>query len=614
MSGIFGIYSKTIINDPMLSVLKKWNQAYGLDANESVVLDHIVFGAAINRISQSRFLSSPVLHVGEVYAVIDAVVYNRDEVLKRLNLNEDYTFSDERLVLEIWLKEGTCGLQYVNGDFAGAVYDGRKLYLFRDHLGVRPLYWYMDEQQFVFSTDLRGILRIPGLDLRLNEEYLLANVCEVQIDLSEITDFARIKAIRTASVLEIDAKESGFTTKYQSYWKPGKRKICFDTKEKYQERLRELVVDAINRRIKVADAEKIGMEISGGLDSTVIAVLAKKAGADLIGYSWSPPINQTPLQDKDERIIIEQICTKYGIPCFYNFWNPDMETEKSIMRMEKEQVVPDSNTSYIADAMSIFSSKGARIGISGWGGDEGVSHRSNILELWMHHERYAYMKLQWSRARGPFRILRFGKRVLKNLIVDRDAFLNPSLKKNDIPDILKDEYVAGNIHKMQLLPFYFGIDPVSQIQSGGNRSRLEMAAIYGAENNIQYVFPFLDYRVMDYAVSVPRHLYLNQTQDRVIFRDTFQEEMGPLLYNLNRKIDVGFEKAREERRISETVIREYIRWMENRWDDAIWEKYFDNRKVRERMQRWIADPQKCYDELSVVFAIERCLRIQCFIK
>ena len=67
-------------------------------------------------------------------------------------------------------------------------------------------------------------------------------------------------------------------------------------------------------------------------------------------------------------------------------------------------------------------------------------------------------------------------------------------------------------------PLSFSYDPVSYIHQGGSRNRLDNVALYGAYNGVRYLIPYLDYRVIDYAVSIPRYQYLRGRRNRFVFR------------------------------------------------------------------------------------------------
>ena len=159
MSGIYG-YSLTGSSQTdgreILGGLEYWNRIYGREASGHRQLNMAGIGCHVEHFSEQFPHAEPVLEKNGRYAVVDALLYNRDELLSALKMDAISTISDEELLLK-WIDEkGWHALAQVNGDFAGAIYDPKagEWTLFRDHLGLRPLYLYLDSGFFAFSTDI----------------------------------------------------------------------------------------------------------------------------------------------------------------------------------------------------------------------------------------------------------------------------------------------------------------------------------------------------------------------------------------------------------------------------------------------------------------------------
>lgn len=608
MSGIYGYYLKEKQQkDDYITALAHWHEGYGKTASAQIVKDCVGLGCALNHIPASVPLDSPVLRKGNVVAVVDALIYNRDELAEVLPECEIAAMSDERLLLELYLESGADGLRKVNGDFAGAVYDGQTLTLFRDHMGIRPLYWYRDEKMVAFGTDMRGILSMPGTDNSLNEEFFYANATGYLVDESEVTDFACIKEVKPGYIVEI---RRDMSYEQSVFWRIGQKKVRLKTEQEYRNRMRELVTDAIKRRLAVVNGRTVGAELSGGMDSTVIAVMLQKLGADLQCYSWSPKLEDYPLQHHDEREIIEATCEQFGLKCEYGF-EDIAETEKYMSEnVEKEYLIPGIYNSFVNSSMKYFAGQKVDIIFSGWGGDEGVSHRSNPYELWYHGEYLAYLKLQWQRSPGRWRKpLRFLKRVKWNLTKDREFFLKPwnfyQANRMEELDVLQENFKSQWTNRATIRPEFFAYNPIKDIENGANRGRVETSVFVGAKYGGQYVYPFLDYRVEDFAVSIPRHLYWKGNEFRHIYRETFHGEMPDALYSYKYKDDPGrsvamdatFEGAEKQIEQAKRLLK-----LLNRSD---WERYLDFEKIKMKLGAEDAQPKGAILEL-----LARCHQVQ----
>ena len=328
--------------------------------------------------------------------------------------------SDEEFLFRYVRERGYDALAQVNGDFAGAIYDEEQntWTLFRDHMGIRPLYCYQDESILAFSTDLRGLAAIPGADLQINEEKLYLRMAGFN-DLTLCqTEFARINCIRPGSWTVV----SPCKTEEHIYWKLGQKKTRMKQDEDYQAELRRLITDSVKRRPDAVPGI-VGGELSGGLDSGVIDILISRLGREGRYFSWSYDPKDLPLQEgDDERKIILDICTQEHISCKLT----SLHKDRSLDYLFDELVPPYVNTRSLSEGSRYLKSQGANVVFTGHGGDEGVSHRCNLLELWHYREYMAFAKMIYGSTEGKrLRLLRTAKRMWHQITVVHPKFLKP---------------------------------------------------------------------------------------------------------------------------------------------------------------------------------------------
>ena len=423
----------------------------------------------------------------------------------------------------------------VNGDFAGAVYNekDKTWTLFRDHMGVRPLFYYMDDTVFAFSTDIIGLLALPGVNTSLNEEkFYLRMMGYNDLTLCN-TEFAGIHCVRPASVKTVSQNTSGFSENEMVYWKLKQKKIRMKTDEEYFTELRRLVTDSVKRRLDAVSGI-VGGELSGGMDSSVIAILISRLGRKGPYFSWSWSPEEFPLQEgDDERKIIFDICRQENIVCEFS---PKQKNEKTEDFLNKI-IPPHINTQSLSDGSAWLKSQGARVVFTGHGGDEGVSHRCSPFELWYHKEYLSFVRIFWDRTKGKkLRLLRTAKRMMHQIVVENPRYLKPYENKGvTARRFLNETFKERMDEKKQLQPLYFAYDPAAYFEQGGPRVRLDNVAYHGAQNGVRYMVPFLDYRVIDFAVSIPRRLYLGKGTNRYIYRQAFRKLMPESLYKMQYK-------------------------------------------------------------------------------
>lgn len=554
MSGIFG--QVNVNTEPEETELRKmlvWNGLYGRNKQDVAKAGNAALGCCINSDLEENKDISPVLH-GEkgVLAVIDALVYNRAELREKLKRSgqTDNTekLPDNSLLFEYIQRFGFNALAEINGDFAGAVYDPQNgaVTLFRDHMGIRPLFYTASDETIAFSTDIRGLFVVNGKKAMLSEKWLYRSLSGLnQVNICE-TEYENVFCVRPGTCITFPGE------KETVYWEPGKKKIRYRHEKEYTDRLRELITDAVKRRLDVCPG-KAGAELSGGLDSSVISILIKRLGREAVYYSWSPSAEALPYVENDERCLIDEICEREGITCNYGSTGykiregSDLYSE-SVNIFGEEYIrkngiagyvlPPYSNTMSICETAQFMREHGAKMVFTGHGGDEGVSHRSAAFELYYHHEYLSYLKFMWKSTENTKGFVRKLRRycisTVKNIKVGK--------KKTNIT-VVRDTGESGIINKKFALkhsgekinPFSFAYDPLDYVKNGGVRPRLDNVALYGAYSNVRYVVPYLDYRVIDFALSIPRRLYLKREMNRYIFRQAFKDILPDSLYRLDEK-------------------------------------------------------------------------------
>jgi asparagine synthase (glutamine-hydrolysing) len=103
----------------------------------------------------------------------DARIDNREEIYAALDLC-DADMADSTLILLLYEKYGEACVQHLIGDFVFAIWDEteQKLFCARDHMGVKPFFYYHDEHFFAFASEIKGLLYLPGIDKSINKQFL----------------------------------------------------------------------------------------------------------------------------------------------------------------------------------------------------------------------------------------------------------------------------------------------------------------------------------------------------------------------------------------------------------------------------------------------------------
>lgn len=611
MSGIFGFSIRNANADEIeetLGGLEYWNRLYGCQATDQQVIGHCAMGCHVEHFSDKFPWGGPILHFGRGNAVVDALLYNRDELLPMVNLPADSLISDEELLLKLCSEKGFDALTLVNGDFAGAIFDPDKeeWTLFRDHLGVRPLYFYRDRDRFVFATDLRGIVAAPGVDARFNGIYLYKSIVGGNSLSVRDTNFQHIRCVLPGSVCRFRMEEREFSERESVYWRIHRKKIRLGSDEAYRNELRRLVTDAVNRRCD-AFPGLLGAELSGGLDSGVIDILVNRHGRDAVYYSWSTDPARFPLrQGEDERKVILDICEQEQIECKYL----GIEERFNFQYTLDHVMPPFVNTVQLSYGSKWMSSQGAQCVFTGHGGDEGVSHRCSRFELLYNGELWSYFKLYWNDTKGvKLRLLRTIWRCYNDARAKWKK-LNYEMKRERLyPSFFDERYCDAMVKEFQFRPLPFSFAPHHYIMQGGTRARLDNGAYQGARYGVRYLFPYVDYRVMDFAVSIPRRQHINQETNRLIFREAFADLMPESLRTIRYKDMASIRTENIAPRMNDSIARQ-VDYMIGQLDPECWDGVLKLEGLRELSRDPNLSRQEAGQILGVLAKLERFVLVQ----
>src|SRR5438105_2879644 len=195
------------------------------------------------------------------------------------------TRSDTEVVLRAYEEWGPACLDRFNGMFAFAIWDGRTrtLFLARDRLGEKPLYYYADDDRLVFASEIKAILADPSIPRALSQEGL-ANYLAFGHAVAPATMYRNIQKLLPAHYLL--ANERG--VRVAEYWDVGwdgrDPGSAPSTERHHAEQIRDLLDDSVRRRL-IADVP-VGAFLSGGVDSSaVVALMSRHAPARLKTFS-----------------------------------------------------------------------------------------------------------------------------------------------------------------------------------------------------------------------------------------------------------------------------------------------------------------------------------------
>lgn len=273
MCGIVGIIGlNKEVSSSKIHDMNKRIEHRGPDAEGFFIEDGIALGhRRLSIIDLSSGANQPLVdHSNRYVIVFNGEIYNYQDVKSELDYNWSSN-SDTEVILAAYIKWGKACLEKLNGMFAFAIWDKveQELFIARDRLGVKPLYYSFVNGVFVFASEIRSILA--------------SDILEAKIDENNLSEYLRFLSIETPKTLIKDLfqicpghylilKHNGFSI--QRYWSLLDKPVPnLSNRQEVLKACKSHFVDAVKSRM-VADV-KVGAFLSGGIDSSaVVAVMA----------------------------------------------------------------------------------------------------------------------------------------------------------------------------------------------------------------------------------------------------------------------------------------------------------------------------------------------------
>lgn len=220
---------------------------------------------------------------GTLRLIVNGEIYNHRDL--RHELRHEHRFSsrsDSEIVLHLYEERGLEALELLNGMFAIALWDARRrrLVLARDRLGIKPLYYHLSPQRLIFGSEIKAVLAHPDCPRELDWQPVLEYWSNRQLDIPgrrPISFFSGVEHLPGGHrlVLDLERREVDVAP----YWEL--RPLSSEeydadhrTSDEVVDGYRELLEDSVRLRL-MADVE-LGVFLSGGLDSTVMTLLAAR--------------------------------------------------------------------------------------------------------------------------------------------------------------------------------------------------------------------------------------------------------------------------------------------------------------------------------------------------
>jgi asparagine synthase (glutamine-hydrolysing) len=550
---------------------------------------------------ESRFEHQPLVDGGRRF-VLAAVARldNRTELLDRLRLAlpADRPLTDPEILLAAYAAWGEECPARLLGDFAFVVWDisERKLVCVRDQIGISPFYYYLSADRFVFASDLRAVAAHPAVPRHLNDAAVALHLRYVQYVMPRETFLAGVFKLPPAHILRVTAD----SVRERAYWTPESAPaVRLPDETAYTERMCELLKEAVRCRLR--SRHSFGAHVSGGLDSSAVASIAvrqlREQGRTLAGFSWLPP--PRPCDDpKGPEHAARRVASALGI---------DLEevkiTTESVCKGLDQDISLNGYTDLWYEPLVRAKARARDIHVllAGYGGDECASSggKGFLAGLFLRGRWLRLAGLIAARSRGAPRPWRRALGTLYHQVwlqalpgwlplipsaaelpgLDAATGISCELAAMKLNPGLADHRGAG-VHARQ----------AHRLMMGHLQDRIEVWSAQGARDGIEYRYPLLDRRLIEFCLGVPEELFFGRRQGRHLFR----QALTGILPDEIRLAELKLELQRVVRFI-DVLDPACARWLGAATQDEAWEQKYAS-AARYLNLRWVAE--HCRDELA----------------
>ena len=314
---------------------------------------------------------------GGIAVAADARLDDRNGLCDALGVPraERRALADSDLIRRAWQRWGRDCPNHLLGDYAFAVWDANKRALFcaRDHAGVRPLYYCSLAEGFVFASAVEAILAAPGVSSALDEAAVAAYLTGTGWNSATRTFYRDVRKLPPGHTLSIEGDQRRIYI--ERYWHPEQTPAARPASDdEYAEEFLALLRAAVGPRLR---GGPVGAHLSGGLDSSSIAVLAarelrRQGRPPPPAFSWLPALGEVPptAEHAAEYRLIDAVCRQEDLRVFHQA----LSVGDILAILRRDGALPGVQVQMNEEAVQHgAAAQGVRVLLSGWGGDEGVS-------------------------------------------------------------------------------------------------------------------------------------------------------------------------------------------------------------------------------------------------
>ena len=557
MCGIAGYISNEKLNTiEMLNVLKHRGPDHQSGYSDSTNNREVFLGhTRLSIIDLSNNGNQPMFNDDkQIILVFNGEIYNFEDLKIRYFKHDLFhSKTDTEVVLKLYQKLGIAFINELNGDFAISIYDKNihKVFLIKDHVGVKPLYYYTDGTKFIFGSEIKTILA-SGIKPSLAEDELL-NYFVFKYTPKNNTLYKNIYRVPPASYIEYDLNKNNFSTHH--YWTLEKNKNYSNLSYHDAKEVLYTLVEKSTKSRLISDVP-IGNFLSGGLDSSIIAYFLKSR-KDILHYCARKAESDLKKEGtSSDYYYADKLSKEWDLKLL----EANIGSEQANLDLIKKTLYYSDDL--IADGSQIPSylitkdaSKTSKVILSGMGADElFLGYAGHMLTLLSEN---VMSKVPFGLSTGLYKQaakVNQGKGkflAYRRYIHKIGKYGNYPNYKFGILNLVGDfenscsVYAGNRDHLESMLSKYF--PEKEDVFDSLTRFEIENVLVKNLSytdrtsmaNSVECRVPFLDKHIVEFAYSIKRNFKLSNTgTSKRILKDAFKQQLPDYIIN-RRKAGFG---------------------------------------------------------------------------
>jgi asparagine synthase (glutamine-hydrolysing) len=473
-----------------------------------------------------------------IWIVFNGEIYNFLELRIKL-LDKGYCFktqTDTEVIIHLYEEYGKGCLKYLRGMFAFAIWDNNinQLFCARDRFGIKPFFYYLDDDKFVFGSEIKTILKVDGIDKTLSAEAIDSYFAFGYIT-SDLSIYKKVKKLQPGFFLTISSTLN-HSLKIENYWSINFKANLLRSESQWVEEIEACFLETV--KLHMISDVPIGAFLSGGIDSSsVVAMMSKIANCPIKTFSIG-----FKEFEFNELSFAREIARKYNTEHHEFLLGPASIDLLPTLVSEFDEPFGDSSAipTYF---VSKFTREYVTVALSGDGGDELFAGYS------------AYSKLLSIRNKNmlPDKISKVIFSQVKELIPDNwpgnGLLYYLSQKKKDLGayyclwkesermklfqnDFFKQIDYKGEKYKESLLQNFSSTDFMTNLQELDIKTymvddiltKVDRASML---NSLEVRVPLLDHVFAELTFSIPASLKFHNGQQKYIFKKAMSKFLTP---------------------------------------------------------------------------------------